>query len=384
MLTSLHLTTVILRYFIIVILFGKWTRYRSKATLETKAAIIARQTHTTAEGLQLLLDNCTKWSAEYQMAWNTVPGKSEVLLSPRGHQTSTFFLSGKPLRNVKSSVYLGVSLTTSGITEEKHILRVKSAQRRLTQLSTIEIRIRGFNTNLCVILYRVFVRSIYEYGLHLVPLSLALKLVIGRLESCFFRLVLGRVASRFGSSRLPRLRSLCRLESVDLRRIIMGHQLSYYHGRTIGALQVPKTDPGRMRNVRSASEQLTMFVTHPSIMGMRKSIDSLSKGSKNTFRKREWNAACSNKRRSVPETRGILLPPVLRLQNWHHRLLGVRWYFGEFPSQPTLVREGLESRSYMVDKLRELMLLGQLSPVEKLELSMVLDTISGIVMNMYL
>ena len=54
----------------------------------------------TAEGLQLLLDNCTEWSAEYQMAWNTAPGKSEVLLPPRGNQTSTFFLSGKPLRNV--------------------------------------------------------------------------------------------------------------------------------------------------------------------------------------------------------------------------------------------------------------------------------------------
>ena len=346
----------------------------------------------TAEGLKLLLDNCTvdaivtpfgEWSAEYQMAWNTAPGKSEVLLPPRGHQTSTFFLSGKPLRNVESSVYLGISLTTSGLTEEKHILRVKAAQRRLMQLSPMGIHIRGFNTNLCVMLYRVFVRSIYKYGLHLVPLSLALKLVISRLESCIFRLVLGKVASRFGSSRLPRLRSLCRLESVDLRRIINGYQrLSYYHGRRTAALQVPKTDHNRMQNLRSACEQLTMFVTHPSIMGMRKSIYSLSDSSKNMFRKREWNAACSNKRRPVPETRGRLLPQVLRLQNRHHRLLGVRWYFGEFPPQPTLVRERLESRGYIVNRLRELMLLGQLSPVQKLELSMVLDTIFRIVMNM--
>ena len=84
----------------------------------------------------------------------------------------------------------------------------------------------------------------------------------------------------------------------------------------------------------------------------------------------------------VPETRGRLLFPVLRLQNRHHRLLGVRWYFGEFPPQPTLVRERLDSRGYMVDRLRELMLLGQLSIVQKVELSMVLDTISRIVMNM--
>ena len=34
----------------------------------------------TAEGLQLLFENCIEWSAEYQMAWNTAPGKSEVLL----------------------------------------------------------------------------------------------------------------------------------------------------------------------------------------------------------------------------------------------------------------------------------------------------------------
>ena len=91
----------------------------------------------TVEGLQLLLDNCTEWSAEYQMAWNTAPGKSEVLLPPRGHHTSTFFLSGEPLRNVESSVYLGVSLNTSGITEDKHIMRVKAAQRRLMQLGPI-------------------------------------------------------------------------------------------------------------------------------------------------------------------------------------------------------------------------------------------------------
>ena len=35
-----------------------------------------------------------------------------------------------------------------------------------------------------------------------------------------------------------------------------------------------------MQNLRSACEELTMFVTHPSIMGMRKSIDSLSDSSK--------------------------------------------------------------------------------------------------------
>ena len=56
--------------------------------------------------------------------------------------------------------------------------------------------------------------------------------------------------------------------------------------------------------------------------------------------------------------------------------------FGEFPPQPTLVRERLGSRGYMVDRLQELMLLGQLSPVQKLELSMVLDTMSRIVTNM--
>ena len=161
----------------------------------------------------------------------------------------------------------------------------------------------------------------------------------------------------------------------------MGHQrLSYYHGRRTAALQVPKTDHNRMQNLRLACEQLTMFVTHPSIMGMRKSIHS--KGSKTMFRKPEWNGACSNKRRPVPETRGRLPPPVLRLQNRHHKLLGVRWYFGEFPPQPILVRERLESRGYMVDRLRELMLLGKLSPVQNVELSMVLDTISRIVMNM--
>ena len=201
-----------------------------------------------------------------------------------------------------------------------HIMRVKAVQRRLMQISPIGIHIRGFNTNLCVMLYRVFVRSIYEYCIHFVPLTLPLKLVISRLESCFFRLVMGRVLSRFESSRIPRLRSVCRLESADVRRIIMGHQrLSYYQGRRIAALQVSITDPDRTQNFRSACEQLTMFVTHSSIMGMRKSIDLILKGSKTMFQKREWNGACSNKRRPVPETQGRLLPLVFRLQNRHNQ-----------------------------------------------------------------
>ena len=115
---------------------------------------------------------------------------------------------------------------------------------------------------------------------------------------------------------------------------------------------------------------------------MRKGIESITDSSDTILRKGEWRKACLNKRRPVPETRGRLLPPVLRLQNRHHRLLGVKWYFGEFPSQPTLLRERLASRGYMVDRLRELMLLGQLSPEQKIELDIVLDTISRIVMSM--
>ena len=84
-----------------------------------------------------------------------------------------------------------------------------------------------------------------------------------------------------------------------------------------------------------------MFVTHPSVVGMQKSIDSLSNSSKIMFRKREWNGACSNKRRPEPETRGTFLPPVLRLQSRQQKLFGVRWYFEEFPPQRTLIRERL-------------------------------------------
>ena len=97
-------------------------------------------------------------------------------------QTFSFSLFGEQLRNVESSVKHGASLTASGLTEGKHIMRVKSAQRRLTQLGPIGIRIQGFDTNLCVMLYRVFVRPIYEYGLHFLPLTFSLKLAISRLE----------------------------------------------------------------------------------------------------------------------------------------------------------------------------------------------------------
>ena len=163
------------------------------------------------------------------------------------------------------------------------------------QISPVGIHIRGFNTILCLMLYRVFARSIYEYGLHPVQLTLPLKLVVSRLESCFVRLVMRRMASRF-----PRLRSLCRLESVDVRRIKLGHQrLCYYQGRRIAALRVPKNDTNRIQNLQSACEQLTMFFTKPRIMGIRKSIDSLTNSSDIILRKREWRKTCLKKRGPV-------------------------------------------------------------------------------------
>ncbi|KAI0557037.1 hypothetical protein FGB62_351g00 [Gracilaria domingensis] len=179
----------------------------------------------TDEGLQQLLDICSSWGNEMHMPWNTANGNSMVLQLPGNtNQSTPFTLAGDVLSVVSSAVYLRVSLNTTGVAPDKHVERVLSAQRRLGSLAAAGLHRNGFDTRSCVRLYRVFLRSIYEYAIHLVPLTPQLDVFIVKLDATFFKLILGKMASRFGTYRVPMMRALCRLESAELRSIGNGNE----------------------------------------------------------------------------------------------------------------------------------------------------------------
>ncbi|KAI0558412.1 hypothetical protein FGB62_212g08 [Gracilaria domingensis] len=101
--------------------------------------------------LEQLLDICSSWGNEMHMPWNTANGKFMVLQLPGNTNHSTpFTLAGDVLSVVSSAVYLGVSLNTTGVTPDKHVERVVSAQRRLGSLATAGLHRNGFDTRSCV------------------------------------------------------------------------------------------------------------------------------------------------------------------------------------------------------------------------------------------
>ncbi|KAI0557448.1 hypothetical protein FGB62_302g03 [Gracilaria domingensis] len=243
----------------------------------------------TDESLQQLLDICSSWGNEMHMAWNTASGKSMVLKLPGNtNHSAPFTLAGDILSVVSSEMYLRVSLNTSGVTPDKHIERVVSAQRRLGNLARAGLHRNGFDTRSFVRLSRVFFRSIYEYALHLVPLTPHLEVAIVKLEATFFKLIFGKMASRLETYRVLMMRALCRLESAELQRVVLARKrLRHYQLCRKEALETKMRDGGWQKKVNRAYRQLSLYTSHPSMTSMRADIENLIRTKIEPFRVRE-------------------------------------------------------------------------------------------------
>lgn len=80
--------------------------------------------------LQDLLNQVTRWARLAGMSWNT--SKSELL-----GVKSPLRLAGPRLENVKRAVYLGVSIDTKGVREQKMLKRIDVAMKLLAGLRGI-------------------------------------------------------------------------------------------------------------------------------------------------------------------------------------------------------------------------------------------------------
>ncbi|KAI0561268.1 hypothetical protein FGB62_88g00 [Gracilaria domingensis] len=325
----------------------------------------------TDEGLQQLLDTCTSWRNEITMPWNTANGKSMVLQLPGNTNTSTpFTLAGDVLSVVSSAVYLGMTLNTTGVTPDKHVERVVSIQRRLGSLAGAGLHRNGFDTRSCVGLYPVLVRSIYEYALDLVPLTPQLELAIVKLEATFFKLILEKISSRFGTYRVPMMQALCRLESAELRRVVLAtKRLRHYQFCREKALETEMRDGGRQKRVNRACRQLSLYTSHPSITSMRADIENMISIEIEPFRVREWRNACARRARKIPCGTTARYPPNLQLKKPSQRIIGIRWYFNEYHPKPAEARSVVGSEYWRYERLKILLGLDEWTPVKMQEVT---------------
>ena len=79
------------------------------------------------DGLQMLLDIASDWALRTEMTWNTKPGKSAILVPPHCVCTEPFILSGAPLQVVYKTTYLGMSLTSDGLSHTSLLDRIGTA-----------------------------------------------------------------------------------------------------------------------------------------------------------------------------------------------------------------------------------------------------------------
>ncbi|KAI0563692.1 hypothetical protein FGB62_35g08 [Gracilaria domingensis] len=260
------------------------------------------------EGLQQLLDICSSWGNDMQMPWNTANG---------------------------------VSSNTTGVTPDKHVERVVSAQRRLGSLAGAGLHRNGFDTRSCVRLCRVFVRSIYEYELHLVPLTPQLEL-----------------ASEAGSNFLQTGR---RKIVVWIRNISSSDDASTVPlgvNRTATGSACHKT-PSRLpivsrksigdgnERLRSAEEGEPSMsrivplhftsVNNPMLVHIKNIITTGIE----PFRVREWKNVCARCARKISCGTTARYPAILQLRELSQRMIGISWYFNEYPPTPE------EARSFL-------------------------------------
>ena len=80
-------------------------------------------------------------------------------------------LAGEPLREDREGRYLGVPIDPSGLTPSLFKSRLNAAKARLAQLQYLGLRQKGICIGLGTRLYKIFVRSLMEFAIHLTPLD---------------------------------------------------------------------------------------------------------------------------------------------------------------------------------------------------------------------
>lgn len=277
--------------------------------------------------LQRLLDVCTSWAESYDMTWSI---KKCHIIPPNGDQTR-LTLAGQPVMLSTEAEYLGVSIDSKGVSASTSIKRVSAARARLQDMVRIGMNARGLSLPVNRRLYLTFIRPVYEYALHLTPLSPRLTAAVLSLEKAFFTAV-----TNIRKARPAWARSLLRLPDVFQRRAILRDKLQER------AEDEPRISQAGLRRVLAhAQNDVSCRELHEL-----------------------WNKADERMSRKLPKPPARSpqeLLPAAFLKRYKHRTLALKWYLHHFPMRPSKVREAGEQATHALEVLDTLLRLSSLS-----------------------
>ncbi|KAI0557040.1 hypothetical protein FGB62_351g04 [Gracilaria domingensis] len=177
------------------------------------------------------------------------------------------------------------------------------------------------------------------------------------------------------------MHELCRLESAELRRVVLAtKRLWHYQLCREKSLERETRDCGRQKKVNRACRQLSLYTSHPSITSMRADIENVISTGIEPLRVREWKNACARRARKIPCGTTARYPPILQLKKASQRMIGIRWYFNEYPPKPAEARSVLENEYRRYERLKILLGLDEWTPAEMQEATKILNMLEEVLL----
>ena len=215
-----------------------------------------------------------------------------------------FNMGSVPMKVGASETYLGVTLTSDGLTEALLKGRMKSSRARLEMLKHFGLKAKGFGPKISHSMYLTFIRPMFEYCSHLVRIETATMQKALALEKAFFK-----AATGIYKAPLPWFRKLFKLEDLLASRISLRD------------------------NMKIRVEVCTRIDANVLESALGKADRTAPSRDKDTV----WNEVDIYKVRKLPITEpGLHL--AFYLSQHKHRSLSMNWFLHRFPASPHNVR----------------------------------------------
>ena len=273
--------------------------------------------------LERTLAVCTSWAQSVGMQWNV--SKSNIILNGNISALSRpLFLSNEPIRCVDEVKYLGVSLTSTGITSTAHEERAMKAEKILQTLRANRTLSPETLPQRAGYIFSTFIRSRYIYALQHAPLSRGLLNKDRSLLKQMYVALL-RLRNPPTNNQLKLLNGLFRIDSIQLVREHLTHNF------TSKIIQRCNSDD-HLTNSFGRRDRTIIESRSPYNLMHRAILNPLDKASQTRQKFVIWNYARKGRRS----------PPTFTKKKWslatrvgHHnksiRLMAIRWHLGLFP-----------------------------------------------------
>lgn len=258
----------------------------------------------TQEGLQASLDIASRWGRQHNMTWNI--SKCTAIMPTSGNMQA--YLNGVPMPRKDEAVYLGVTITSKGITDKNNQERTRNALS-LFRLCSRQNTLRYHERRSLVTTY---IYPKMTYAIHVVPLTVTHQHLAERLDDSILPWILG-IGKCNKQQDLPRMRALTHIPSLRGRREEMMRARFRSAQKRCSDRTLPLPTRLRQQEIRTRWRQQ---ISNPILQSTKHG---------------EW-AYANNSTRHIP---GITKtgPPAMKTKDISEqtRKVAVQWYLNRFP-----------------------------------------------------